>query len=525
MATQLQIRRGTSTQVAAFTGAEGEIVVNTTNDSVHVNDGSTAGGFEMARADLNNVSDTDLNAALTGNTVSALTVTTLTAGTVTADGGTIVSTGSDAFSSKAVGGYAIQAYQDATSSGHTALDLRSDATTDTRYLIRGYNDAAGTPTEVFSVGADGTVTASEMTVSDTDDIRLRFLNATTFKAGLQVVTSTGDMIAGSAVDDLAIRSQANMLFSTGGNTERMRIDASGNLLVGKTSANFNSSGRGNVEIGGTGSAILALTAGSSSAYIYNSGSELDILAPTGHAMRFFTNGSNERMRIDSSGNLLVGTSVAHLTSSTFSGYTQFAGGHSIQKRSGGIVAYYDRLTDDGIIMQFRRQGSTVGSITANSGSGGFLGIKAGGSNELLLPLNSTPPRIQPSVDDSFDIGTASARFDNIYATNGTIQTSDRNEKQDIEALSEAEQRVAVAAKGLLRKFRWKSSVEKKGDDARIHFGIIAQDLQAAFESEGLDAGRYAMFISSTWTDEETGEERSRLGVRYSELLAFIISAV
>ena len=88
MATQLQIRRGTSTQVAAFTGAEGEIVVNTTNDSVHVNDGSTAGGFEMARADLNNVSDTSLNAALTGNTVSALTITTLTLGStaITATG-------------------------------------------------------------------------------------------------------------------------------------------------------------------------------------------------------------------------------------------------------------------------------------------------------------------------------------------------------------------------------------------------------------------------------------------------------
>ena len=54
MATQLQIRRGTSTQVAAFTGAEGEIVVNTTNDSIHVNDGSTAGGFEVARADGSN---------------------------------------------------------------------------------------------------------------------------------------------------------------------------------------------------------------------------------------------------------------------------------------------------------------------------------------------------------------------------------------------------------------------------------------------------------------------------------------
>ena len=92
-------------------------------------------------------------------------------------------------------------------------------------------------------------------------------------------------------------------------------------------------------------------------------------------------------------------------------------------------------------------------------------------------------------------------------------------------MSDAEQRVAVAAKGLLRKFRWKSSVAEKGDEARTHFGIIAQDLQAAFEAEGLDAGDYAMFINSTWTDGETGEERSRMGVRYSELLAFIIAAI
>ena len=240
-----------------------------------------------------------------------------------------------------------------------------------------------------------------------------------------------------------------------------------------------------------------------------------------------TGGNNtQRMAITKDGNLLVGTSVAHLTSSTFSGYTQFAGGHSIQKRSGGIVAYYDRLTDDGTIMQFRKDGSTVGSIGT---AGGVMYI---GSNDTGLYFNSATDQIYPlnpsnqsNLDDVLDLGRITARWDDIYATNGTIQTSDRNEKQDIAELSDAEQRVAVAAKGLLRKFRWISSVEENGDDARIHFGIIAQDLQAAFTAEGLDAGRYAMFISSTWTDEETGEERTRLGVRYSELLAFIISAI
>jgi hypothetical protein len=145
---------------------------------------------------------------------------------------------------------------------------------------------------------------------------------------------------------------------------------------------------------------------------------------------------------------------------------------------------------------------------------------------IYFATSSWTPRINgANVDNQVDLGGITNRFDDIYATNGTIQTSDRNEKQDIEELSEAEQRVAVACKGLLRKFRWKDAVEEKGDDARIHFGIIAQDLQDAFEAEGLDAGRYAMFISSTWTDEETGEERSRMGVRYPQLLAFIIAAI
>ncbi|MEK9769600.1 MAG: tail fiber protein [Betaproteobacteria bacterium] len=57
MATTLQIRRGTNTQHGSFTGAAGEITVNTTNNSIHVHDNSTAGGFELARANVSNVSN------------------------------------------------------------------------------------------------------------------------------------------------------------------------------------------------------------------------------------------------------------------------------------------------------------------------------------------------------------------------------------------------------------------------------------------------------------------------------------
>ncbi|MGO4869109.1 MAG: hypothetical protein ACLPGW_00615 [Roseiarcus sp.] len=49
MTEQLQLRRGTATQVAAFTGAQGEVVVDTTNNRAVVNDGSTAGGWPAAK--------------------------------------------------------------------------------------------------------------------------------------------------------------------------------------------------------------------------------------------------------------------------------------------------------------------------------------------------------------------------------------------------------------------------------------------------------------------------------------------
>ena len=56
MPTEVQFRRGTTAQNNAFTGAAGELSVNNTNNSVRVHDGSTAGGFELAKADLSNTS-------------------------------------------------------------------------------------------------------------------------------------------------------------------------------------------------------------------------------------------------------------------------------------------------------------------------------------------------------------------------------------------------------------------------------------------------------------------------------------
>ncbi len=49
MSEQLQLRRGTAVQVAAFTGAQGECVMDTTNNRLVINDGTTPGGWAAAK--------------------------------------------------------------------------------------------------------------------------------------------------------------------------------------------------------------------------------------------------------------------------------------------------------------------------------------------------------------------------------------------------------------------------------------------------------------------------------------------
>jgi hypothetical protein len=170
-------------------------------------------------------------------------------------------------------------------------------------------------------------------------------------------------------------------------------------------------------------------------------------------------------------------------------------------------------------------------------------IRAENTSGSLVSVVWDPdmPSWRPNADDLYDLGNGSYRWRDIYAGNATIQTSDKNLKQDIESISEAETRVAKVLKGMLRKYRLISSVEEKGDEARIHFGVIAQDVQKAFEDEGLDAFKYAMLCKTTYWETGVDEERvvyntaeeapsnatekSVLAVRYSELLAFIIAGL
>ena len=71
MATAVQLRRGTTTQNNAFTGALGEVSVDTTLDTIRVHDGSTQGGFEITS---NTAAQTLTNKSLTAPTITGTAV-------------------------------------------------------------------------------------------------------------------------------------------------------------------------------------------------------------------------------------------------------------------------------------------------------------------------------------------------------------------------------------------------------------------------------------------------------------------
>jgi hypothetical protein len=268
----------------------------------------------------------------------------------------------------------------------------------------------------------------------------------------------------------------------------------------------------------------------------------------------------QRMKINEAGNILVGKAATNFNTA---GIEARSGGTLWATADGTNAASFNRKTDDGAIAYFSKDGSTVGGIGAYSGDlyvvnapfdGAGAGLRYNSGFPNILPCNGTGA----DRDNAIDLGHSSVRFDDVYATNGTIQTSDETEKQNIASLTSAEITAATAISKLFKTFKWKEKVAAKGDNARTHSGVIAQEVEKAMSDAGLDAGNYAFFISTTWwetqtevaaveADEENGieakdaytrtdtydtkeeapesaTERNRKGIRYPELLSFIGAA-
>jgi hypothetical protein len=276
------------------------------------------------------------------------------------------------------------------------------------------------------------------------------------------------------------------------------------------------------------------------------------------------------MHVNNSNNLLIGKTADSIANNGISAAgSATGGGHLSVTNDGNSCVTLNRKTSDGTIMSFATDGSTGGSI-------GVLSDRlCVGQSDVGLFFDATNNTITPfsfdtfdTIDNHIDLGIGSRRFQDIFASNGTIQTSDENEKQNIASLTSTEINAAKAISALFKTYKWKDAAASKGDTARIHTGVIAQEVQAAMSDAGLDAANYAFWCSDTWWETSTdvpaveavdevldedgnviteaveakdaytridtyhtadeapdgATQRTRMGIRYPELLAFIGAA-
>jgi hypothetical protein len=152
-------------------------------------------------------------------------------------------------------------------------------------------------------------------------------------------------------------------------------------------------------------------------------------------MLFSTVGT-ERMRIDSSGNVLVGKTASGLANS---GFEVGQSGQINVTQTGATVGRFNRKTSDGSILEFAKDGTTVGSIGSVGGVATYLsssqagGIKftyANSTDAVLVPCTTTGA----NKDASHDIGSSVGRFKDLYLSGGVYLggTGSANKLDDYE---------------------------------------------------------------------------------------------
>lgn len=143
----------------------------------------------------------------------------------------------------------------------------------------------------------------------------------------------------------------------------------------------------------------------------------------------------------------------------------------------------------------------------------------------------------PFTTNKYDIASASMTLRNIYIANSPIVSSDERLKQNFRKLKAAEKKAAIEIKESICLYKMKDAVAEKGDGARWHVGVRAQQIVSIMESHKLKPFDYGFICHDTWgaqnaeLDEEGNEVQAareagdKYAVRYDELAMFILAAI
>jgi hypothetical protein len=394
MTTAVQRRRGTTTEHSSFTGLEGEISVNTTKDTLVVHDGSTVGGFELARADGSNfvASTVDINGGtIDGTTIGATTPASVAATTGTFSS-TVTATGTSVFASLDISG-------DIDVDGTTNLDVVD---------IDGAVDMASTLDVALDINVGGAVKGNAGTRA------VSVGAAGSVNGGLQLWSTTvgtsfvqfGDEAGTAANHYRGYMSYAHandsMALGTAGST-KVTVTSAGNVGIGTSSPVRPLSVKGSQE-------QLTLSEGDAR------GATFDYRSSTGN-LNIATNGINARTNpqftLDLNGRVGIGTSSPSTKGHFYSGTSM------------------DQLTVDGTGaietgINFASGGTTYGQIYFNNVSPYDMSVLQQYSTGSLIFGTNDTERMRIDSSGTLFQGTTSPTLHSsvtgIVFTNGSLLT-------------------------------------------------------------------------------------------------------
>ena len=156
------------------------------------------------------------------------------------------------------------------------------------------------------------------------------------------------------------------------------------------------------------------------------------------------------------------------------------------------------------------QGDTDTGIFRTDSSANSISFTLGGTEGYRINTN----RIMPAVDDDRDLGSASLRFDNVRATNGTIETSDKNLKNTI----------VTSDLGLDFINKLNPVSYKFNNKTRTHYGLISQEIETVLGTISKSATDFAGFCKDE-VDDDGNAMTPKYGLRYTEFISPIIKAI